>query len=142
MAGVLFLTLSVATPASSVFVIMPGMLQAAGSGALWAMLIASLVCVMTAFIYAELSSVWPVAGGEYVAVAHTMGPMAGFVMLGVSVFNNLFFPPVAGLGVSAVLATVIPGLPQVPVAIAVVAGATAVALLDIRVNALVTASSC
>ena len=30
--GVLFLTLSVATPASSVFVIIPGMLQVAGTG--------------------------------------------------------------------------------------------------------------
>ena len=138
MAGVLFLTLSVATPASSVFVIMPGMLQAAGSGALWAMLIASLVCVMTAFIYAELSSVWPVAGGEYVAVARTMGPLAGFAMLGVSVFNNLFFPPVAGLGIAAVLGVLVPGLPAVPIAVAVVAGAMLVAMLDIRVNALVT----
>ena len=120
------------------FVIVPGMFQVAGTGALWALLIAALVCVTTAFIYAELSSLWPVSGGEYVAVTHTLGPMAGFVMLGVSVFNNLFFPPVAGLGISAVLATIVPGLPQVPIAVAVVAGATLVALLDIRVNAVVT----
>lgn len=136
--GVLLLTLSVATPASSVFVIVPGMLQVAGTGAVWAMVLAGVVCIATAFVYAELSSAWPVAGGEYVAVAHTLGPMAGFVMLGVNVFNNLFFPPVAGLGVSAVLATVYPGLPQVPVAIAVVAGSTLVALLRIRVNAWIT----
>lgn len=38
--GVLFLTLSVATPASSVFVIVPGMLQIAGTGAVWATSIA------------------------------------------------------------------------------------------------------
>jgi amino acid transporter len=138
MAGVLFLTLSVATPASSVFVIAPGMLSVAGTGAVWALLIAAVVCVMTAFIYAELSSVWPVSGGEYVAVAHTMGPLAGFVMLGVSVFNNLFFPPVAGLGIAAVLGTIAPGLPAVPVAVGVVIASTLVALLDIRVNALVT----
>lgn len=136
--GVLFLTLSVATPASSVFVIVPGMLQVAGTGALWAMLLAGLVCVATAFIYAELSSAWPVAGGEYVAVAQTLGPGAGFVMLGVNVFNNLLFPPIAALGVSAVLSAVVPGLPVVPVAVAVVAGSALVAMLDIRVNALVT----
>lgn len=136
--GVLFLTLSVATPASSVFVIVPGMLQVAGTGAVWAMILAAIVCVATAFIYAELSSAWPVAGGEYVAVARTLGPLAGFVMLGVNVFNNLLFPPVAGLGISAVLATVMPGLPAVPVAAAVVAASTLVALLNIRVNALVT----
>ncbi len=136
--GVLFLTLSVTSPASSVFVIVPGMMQAAGTGAVWAMAIAGLVCVATAFIYAELSSAWPVAGGEYVAVARTLGPLSGFVMLGINVFNNLLFPPAICLGVSALLAHVVPGLPQIPLAMAIVAGSTLVALLRIRVNALVT----
>ena len=136
--GVLFLTLSVATPASSVFVIVPGMLHIAGSGTVWALVLAGLVCIATAFVYAELSSVWPIAGGEYVQVARTLGPLTGFVMLGVNVFNNLLFPPVLGLGVSAVLSTVIPGLPQVPVAILVVGLSTIVGLLNIRVNAVVT----
>ena len=137
-AGVLFLTLSVATPASSVFVIIPGMLQVAGTGAVWALILAGIVCVATAFIYAELSSAWPVAGGEYVAVARTLGPTAGFVMLGVNVFNNLLFPPLMGLLVSDILAVIIPGLPQVPIAIAFVAAAMLLALLNIRINAVVT----
>jgi amino acid transporter len=62
--GVLFLTLSVTTPASSVFVFIPDMIAIAGTGAIWAFLIAAIVCVATAFIYAELSSAWPVAGGN------------------------------------------------------------------------------
>ncbi|MFM9829418.1 MAG: APC family permease [Sphingomonas sp.] len=136
--GVLFLTLSVTTPVSSLFVIVPGMLHVAGTGAIWAMMLAAIVCVATAYIYAELSSVWPVAGGEYVMVARTLGPLAGFMMLGVNVFNNLLFPPVLGLGLSAVLARVIPGLPEVPLAIGVVAAAALVALLQIRVNAWLT----
>lgn len=136
--GVLFLTLSVTTPASSVFVIVPGMLQTAGTGALWATLIAGLICVTTAYIYAELSSAWPVAGGEYVMVAHTLGPLPGFVMLGINVFNNLLFPPVAALGISAVAESAWAGLPQVPTAIAVLTGSTLVAVLNIRVNAWVT----
>lgn len=136
--GVLFLTLSVTTPASSVFVFIPDMLGAAGTGAIWAFLIAALVCVATAYIYAELSSAWPVAGGEYVMVAHTLGPFAGFVMLGVNVFNNLIFLPVAGLGISSVLGVVVPGLPELPVALAVVAACTVVGLFDIRTNALIT----
>lgn len=138
-AGALFLTLSVTSPVSSLFVIIPGMLHVAGTGAIWAMLLAAIVCVATAYIYAELSSVWPVAGGEYVMVARTLGPLPGFVMLGVNVFNNLLFPPVLGLGLSAVLAHVIPGLPVVPLAVGVVAAATLVSLLQIRVNALITA---
>lgn len=137
-AGVLFLTLSVTTPASSLFVIVPGMLQVAGTGAVWATLIAVVVCVATAYIYAELSSAWPVAGGEYVMVARTLGPLAGFVMLGINVFNNLIFLPVAGLGIREVLAGMIPWLPQVPTAIAVVGACTLVGMLNIRVNAVVT----
>ena len=136
--GVLFLTLSVTTPASSVFVFVPDMLAVAGTGAIWAFLIAAVVCIATAYIYAELSSAWPIAGGEYVMVAHTLGPFAGFVMLGVNVFNNLIFLPVAGLGISAVLSVIIPGLPQLPVALAVVAACTLVGLLDIRLNAGIT----
>ena len=137
-AGILFLTVSATTPASSVFVIMPGMLQTAGSGALWAFLLAGLVCVATAFVYAELSSAFPIAGGEYVMVARTLGPLPGFIVLGINVFNNMIFPPVVGLGMSAVLSTVIPGLPQIPTAIVVVVGSTLCALLNIRLNALVT----
>lgn len=136
--AVLFLTLSAATPASSVFVIVPGMLQSAGTGTLWAFLLAASVCLATAYVYAELSSAFPIAGGEYVAVARTLGPLPGFIVLGINVFNNIIFPPVVGLGVSEVLGTVIPGLPQVPTAIAVVTGSTLCAMLNIRVNALVT----
>lgn len=136
--GVLLLTLSATTPASSVFVIVPETLQLAGSGALIAMLLAGLVSAATAFVYAELSSAWPVAGGEYVMVGRTLGPMAGFVMLAVNLFNNLLFPAVIGLGLSEILAVVWPGLPVIPVAIAMVALATAAALLHIRVNAWLT----
>ena len=136
--GVLFLSLSVATPASSLFVFVPDMLAVAGTGAVWAFAIAALVCVATAYIYAELSSAWPVAGGEYVMVAQTLGPFAGFVMLGVNVVNNLIFLPVAGLGISDVLSVVVPGLPHLPVALAVVGGCTVIGLFDIRLNAAVT----
>ncbi|WP_174274879.1 APC family permease [Sphingomonas bacterium] len=136
--GMLFLTLSAISPASSLFIIVPGMLLGAGTGALWAFAIAGLVCLATAYVYAELSSAFPIAGGEYVMVARTLGPLPGFVMLVVNVFNNMLFPPVVGLGVSAVLADVIPGLPQVPTAIFVVAGSTLCGLLNIRINALVT----
>lgn len=136
--GVLFLTLSLTSPVSSLFVIVPGMLRAAGTGAIWAMLLAGMVCVATAYIYAELSSKWPVAGGEYVMVARTLGPLSGFVMLGVNVFNNILFPPTLALGLAAILGMVLPGIPAVPLAVAVITGAMLVAILEIRVNAWVT----
>ena len=136
--GILFLTLSAITPASSVFIIVPEMLKDAGTGALWAMLIAGLVCVATAYLYAELSSAWPVAGGEYVMVARTLGPLAGFVILGVNAINNFIFPAVVGLGLSDVLSAVIPGLKPVPVAVAMVVACTLVSVLRIRFNAWLT----
>jgi amino acid transporter len=136
--GVLLLTLSATTPASSVFVIVPEMLQVAGSGALIAMLIAAIVCVATAFVYAELSSAFPVAGGEYVMVGRTLGPLAGFVMLAVNLVNNLLFPAVIGLGLSDVLSGLFPGLPVVPTAMAMVALATLAGVLHIRLNAWIT----
>ncbi|MET3724867.1 APC family permease [Sphingomonas trueperi] len=137
-AGVLFLTLSITTPASSLFVIVPGSLQIAGTGALLALAIAGVVCLATALIYAELSSAFPVAGGEYVMVGQTLGPAAGFVMLGVNACNNLLFPPVAALGIASVASTVLPDLPPVPVAIAVLLASTLVGILNIRFNALLT----
>ena len=136
--GVLFLTLSATTPASSVFVIMPEMLQVAGTGALIAMLLAALVCVATAFVYAELSSAFPVAGGEYVMVGQTLGPLAGFVMLAVNLVNNLLFPAVIGLGLSDVLSGVLPGLPVIPTAVALVGLSTFAGILHIRLNAWLT----
>jgi amino acid transporter len=136
--GVLFLTLSATTPASSVFVIVPEMLHEAGSGALIAMLLAAIVCVATAYVYAELSSAFPVAGGEYVMVGRTLGPLAGFVMLAVNLVNNLLFPAVIGLGLSDVLSGVLPGLPVIPTAIAMVALSTLAGVLHIRLNAWIT----
>jgi amino acid transporter len=136
--GILFLTLSAITPASSVFIIVPEMLKDAGTGALWAMLIAGVVCVATAYLYAELSSAWPVAGGEYVMVAHTLGPLAGFVVLGVNTVNNFIFPAVVGLGLSDVLSVVVPGLRPVPVAVAMVVACALVSVLRIRFNAWLT----
>lgn len=136
--AVLFLTLSAATPASSVFAIVPGILHVAGTGALLAMLLGALVCVGTAFVYAELSSAWPVAGGEYVMVERTMGPLAGFVVLGLNAVNNVLFLPVVALGVADVLAAFWPAIPPVPVAIAVIMLSTAVSIFDIRLNAILT----
>jgi amino acid transporter len=120
------------------FITVPDLLNAAGTGALWAMLIAGIVCIATAYIYAELSSAWPIAGGEYVMVARTLGPLAGFVILGVNAVNSLIFPAIVGLGLSNVLATILPGLQPVPVAVVVVVACTLASILHIRLNAWVT----
>src|ERR1700744_6780329 len=82
--GALFLTLSAETPASSVFVILPGVIQAAGTGALISMAAAGLVALCMALTYAELGSTFPSAGGEYAIVGTVLGPPAGVAVLGVN----------------------------------------------------------
>lgn len=136
--GVLFLTLSITTPASSVFVIAPGILQEAGTGAVWALAIAAIVSIATSYVYAELSSAWPVAGGEYVFVSQALGPAAGFVMLAVNLVSNILIAPVLALGIAEMMGSFVPGLPAVPVAIAMLAAATLVGILNIRLNAWLT----
>jgi amino acid transporter len=137
-AGVLLLTLSAVTPASSVFVIVPGVIAQAGSGALLSMIAAALLAGPIAYVYAELSSAYPIAGGEYCMVARTVGHGPGFAVLGLTIAGNMLAPAVLALGASEYLAVVLPGLNQVTVAIAIIAATTLMGILHIRTNAWVT----
>ena len=138
--GALFLTLSAETPASSVFVILPGVVEAAGSGALIAMAAAGLVALCMALVYAELGSTFPSAGGEYAIVGSVLGPAAGFGVLGVNLFNLLTSTAALALGVGAYLAAIWPGLADHATAIGLIAVvlATGVGVLNIRSSAAVT----
>ena len=138
--GVLFLTLSSATPASSIFVIVPDVISQAGSGALISMLLAGLIAVCVSQVYAELSSVFPLAGGEYAMAGRVLGPWTGFVVLALNLANSLTGTAVLAVGVAPYLSAAIPGLhlPVAVTAIAVVGGATLLSVLNIRTNAWVT----
>jgi amino acid transporter len=136
--GALFLTLSAETPASSVFVILPGVIQAAGSGALISMAAAGLVALCMALTYAELGSAFPSAGGEYAIVGSVLGPAAGFAVLGVNLFNMILAAAVLALGVADYLAAVWPGVSPVGAALAALAVGTGLGILNIRSSAAVT----
>ena len=136
--GALLLTLSAITPASSVFVIVPGVINQAGTGAILSMGIAAVLAVSIAYVYAELSSAFPVAGGEYSMIGRAIAPGAGFAALGVTITGNTFATAVLALGISDYLAIVIPGLNPLAVAIVLIAFATLLGILHIRTNAWVT----
>jgi amino acid transporter len=87
--GALLLTISSITPAVSVFVIVPSVIAQAGTGAFWSMVLGAVLCLPTAYVYAELGSAIPIAGGEYSMVGRTMGPAAGFVVLALNAFGVL-----------------------------------------------------
>lgn len=137
-ADTLLLTLSVVTPASSLFVIIPGVIQQAGTGALWALLAAALVALCMAFVYAELASAFPLAGGEYAMIGRALGPLFGFSLMGANVVGSTLGPAVLALGASAYVSALWPGVHAVPFALAIMVGSTLVGLFNIRLNAWVT----
>jgi amino acid transporter len=136
--GVLLLTLSAITPASSVFVIVPGVITQAGSGAFISMFAGALLAVPIAYVYAELSSAFPIAGGEYCMAGRAVGHGFGFAALGLTVVGSVLSPAVLALGASDYIAVVVPGLNQTAVAIAIIAVTTLLGILHIRTNAWVT----
>lgn len=138
MLGALFITLSGITPASSIFVIIPSAIQQTGTGTFLGMAAAALIAGVMALIYSELGSAFPLAGGEYAIVGRTITPSMGFVVLGLCTINAIISPTVLALGASVYLRDVLPDLNPALVAVAIIAGATAMAFLDVRTNAWVT----
>ncbi len=136
--GVLLLTLSAITPAASVYVILPGVIQTAGTGTVVSLIAASLVGLAIAFIYAELASAYPIAGGEYTFFGRTLGPLVGFAYIGMNAMSVGFAPAVLALGAGNYLRGVWPELPVVPFAVGLTGFATVCGILNVRTNAVIT----
>ncbi|TDD28669.1 APC family permease [Actinomadura sp. KC06] len=136
--GALLIVLSAITPASSVFIIAPGVLSQAGTGAFLSFAAAGVVGIFMAFVYAELASAYPLTGGEYAIVGRTLGRPAGFIVLGLILITQLLILAVIALGVGTYLGVLIDGLNGPVIAAVTVAIATVIAIFDIKVNAVVT----
>ncbi|CAM3311835.1 APC family permease [Kibdelosporangium persicum] len=136
--GALLITLSAITPASSVFIIAPGVIGQAGTGAIWSFLAAGVVGVFMAFVYAELASAYPLTGGEYAIVGRTLGRLPGFLVMGLIMVTQVIIIAVIALGVGIYLSAVFPALNGPVVAAVTVVAAAVFGVLDIRVNAWVT----
>jgi len=136
--GALLITLSAITPASSVFIIAPGVIRQAGTGAIWSFLAAGVVGVFMAFVYAELASAYPLTGGEYAIVGRTLGRLPGFMVMALILVTQVIIIAVIALGVGIYLSAVFPGLNGPVVAAGTVLIAAVFGVLDVRVNAWVT----
>jgi amino acid transporter len=136
--GTLLLTVSAITPASSVFVIVPGVFKEAGTGAFLSMALTAVLSLAVAYVYAELSSAYPIAGGEYCMVGRTLGPTTAFVVLGLTAVGNMLAPAVLSLGAATYIGVLIPNLDPVTVAIAIITATTLFGIFHIRTNAWVT----
>jgi len=138
MIGCLLITLSSVTPASSIFIIVPGVVEQAGSGALISFAAAAFVSLLTAYVYAELASAFPLTGGEYAIVGRTLGPLAGFIVLGLNLVVLLLNITVVALGLGTYINAVLPGTSVILDALGCLVFTTLCAILNVRTNALIT----
>ncbi len=134
----LLVTLAGLSPSIGVFIVGSDVIRIAGSGALLCFAAAVVLGIAMASVYAELGSAMPSAGGEYTIAGRILGPEAGFAMLSVNLFGLCLATALSGLGTAGYLRAVLPALPLVPTAIVLVVIVTALAVLSIRTNAVVT----
>ena len=138
MIGCLLITVSCVTPASSVFIVIPGVVHQAGSGAVVSCLIGGLISLLIAFVYAELGSAFPLAGGEYAMVGRVMGPLAGFIILGLNLVVLMLGIAVIALGLGTYVQAILPNTSALIDALVCLALTTLCAMLSVQANALVT----
>jgi amino acid transporter len=134
----ILITLSAVTPASSVFIIIPAAIVGIGGASALAFAIAALIGVAIALCYAELSSAFPITGGEYAFVARTVGKAAGFALFALSLVSGVFILGVIASGAAEYLGVVWSGLSGSWVGILVVLVTAVIACFRIRTNAWVT----
>ncbi len=136
--GALMITLSALSPTIGVFVVGSEVIHQVGTAVFPCYLLAVLVGVLIANVYGELGTAFPDTGGEYTIVGRVLGPAYGFSVLGINLLGLSIANAVTGLGMSSYLAVLIPGLPQVWTAVGLDVIVTAMAILNVRLNALVT----
>ncbi len=89
--------------------------------AIW--LVAGLLSLAGALSYAELAVLYPESGGEYALLGRIYHPGVGFVAGVVSLVAGFAAPiAVCGIAFARYTAAVVPGVPEVPLAVAVVLG--------------------
>ncbi|MDL9980818.1 APC family permease [Microbacterium sp. ASV49] len=134
----ILITLSAVTPASSVFIIVPAVINGIGGASALAFVIAGVIGIFVALCYAELSSAFPITGGEYAFVARTLGKPWGFGLFLMNLVSGVLIIGVIASGASQYLGVLSSALGGGWVGIVVILVTTVIACFGIRTNALVT----
>ena len=134
----ILITLSAVTPASSVFIIVPAVINGVGGASALAFVIGAVIGVFVALCYAELSSAFPITGGEYAFVARTLGKPWGFALFLLNLVSGVLIIGVIASGAGQYLGVLSKALGGEWVGIVVILVTTAIACLGIKTNAWVT----
>lgn len=136
--GVVVLTLSVLSPGVSIFVSGGTIVQQAGTAAIAAFVLGSLICYCQTSMIAELGSAYPTAGYDYAAIGHAVGDWAaGTTYLGSALTAPLFLNTSA-VGIAIYLRPLFPYLDENLITYVTVAVCTALAMLNIRSSEMLT----
>jgi amino acid transporter len=136
--GGLIITLTGLSPSVGVFVAAPVIIQQSGSFVVVACVLAVLLGLVVSGVYAELGSAFPHAGGDYVLIGNTLGPVARFAALAIMLVGYPAGAALSALGIADFLKLVVPGVEPVSCAIACIVLVTAIAMFSVRMNAWVT----
>ncbi len=106
--------------------------------AAWA--ISGVLALCGAAVYAELGTMMPRVGGEYVYLSRAFGEATGFMSGWVALIVGFAAPTAVGaLGFASYVHAVAPALSQPVVAVALIVAVTGLHMLDVRVGARVQA---
>lgn len=136
--GVWLLALSCLSPVFSVYGIGGDVLVHAGTGTVLLFLVGLGAALLWGFVYAELGSAFPYAGGDYVGVGRTLGGWAGAATLVLWVVTTgpaIAFQCQIAATYAGELAS---GAPPLLLTFGMLAAATLVALLGVRTSTTVT----
>jgi amino acid transporter len=109
--GQIGIALATISPVAGVFANIQGTLGTAGTGMLWAYLIATVITLGVAFTYGEMGSIYPVTGGLYSIVRNVLGPTLGFVALTDYLIQAVFIPATMALGAAQYFQSIMPSVP-------------------------------
>lgn len=135
--GALLMTISCITPTSSLFIIVPEVLATQGSGAVIALVVGVVISVAVGACYAELGTRTPSSGGEYAMITHTLGRTMGWLTFALTAALLVVIPPIIALGTADYLVSIMT-FDRAAAGAVVMLLATAIAILDVRSNAVVT----
>lgn len=133
----IMLTLSVVTPASSMFIIIPGVIAQAGTGVIPSLVVAGIVGAIVALVYAELASRYRSTGGEYVYVARVLNDIPAYPIIVVNLITQTFITSVLAIGAGDYFHQIMP-IDPTTTAVIVVIIATLFGVLHIQANAWIT----
>src|SRR5665647_1167208 len=136
--GSIALTLSDITPAGSLLVVGIAVVAVAGTGSALAYLVGCALAVTVAMCMAELGSVYPLAGGLYSIVSRVLGTPAAFLTLLSYTVQAIFLPASIALGIGVYLHSLSDGFTVNASAVVAMVIVTALAMLRIDTNAIIT----